>query len=348
MPVVSVVIAVYNGEAHLRETVASVLSQTLTDFECLIIDDGSTDATADILATLTDSRIVVMRNQQNEGLPYSLNRGLKQAHGTYIARLDVGDLAVLDRLEKQVFFLETHPEIGIVGSWCQLIDESGNDVRIERFPVDDLDIRWTLLLRNPFLHPAVMLRRSVLEKHRLRYEPTFRASQDYELWTRVLEYTQGANLSDVLVAYRLSSESITAQSKMQQLQNHDLVAFRTICQQFPGFSISQDQISQLREAFAGGTISKDRRKAEVVRLSGTYLDVLAAFAQKYVNHPNAQRLQHRETARIASKVFRWRYHSYWIPALHRVIRLYPWFFVPLLHKRFRHAWKRVQTKYALI
>ena len=340
MPVVSVVMAVYNGEAHLRETVASVLNQTLTDFECLIIDDGSTDATADILAALTDSRIVVMRNQQNEGLPYSLNRGLDHAQGTYIARLDVGDLSVPDRLEKQAQFLEAHPEVGIVGSWSQLIDESGNDVRIERFPLHDLDIRWTLLLRNPFLHPAVMLRRSVLEKHCLRYEPTFRAAQDYELLTRVLEYTQGANLSDVLVAYRLSSTSITAQLKTQQLQNHDMIALRTIRQELPDFPISQEQVAQLREAFVGGTMPKDRRKAEMVRLSGIYLDMLAAFAKTHKGHPALRDLQHRETARMASKVLRWRYNAYWMPILRRAIRLYPWFFVPVLRGKMRRLLPR--------
>ena len=93
--------------------------------------------------------------------------------------------------------------------------------------------------------------------------------------------------------------------------------------------------------------SKVRRRTEIATLSGIYLDMLAAFAKTHTGHPALRDLQHRETARIASKVLRWRYNAYWMPILRRAIRLYPWFFVPVLHKRLRHAWKRVQTKYAL-
>lgn len=328
-PYVSVVMAVYNGERHLYETISSILSQTFTDFEFLIINDGSTDSTAELLAGMTDPRIIVLHNDQNQGLPYSLNKGLARACGQYIARIDVGDLAVPERLKKQVSFLERHPEVGIIGTGYSRIDENGQELGIKRNPSSDLEIRWMSLLKNPFFHPTVMLRKDVLDRHNLAYDPTFHTSQDYELWTRLLEHTQGANLDELLVLYRKTDDSITATQREQQFTNHDRVVWRTFQRELPGLALSQEDAIRLREVFVGNLRPARAVKKERAGLAALYLDLLRAFCRKYSTHPNLTPLRRQETLRIALIAFRVPYISVWLAVLKRVFHLAPGAILPL-------------------
>ena len=148
---VSIVMSVCNGERHLRRSVESILNQTLTDFEFIIVNDGSTDASPAILQSYDNSRIVLLHNQKNRGLTYSLNRGLAAAKGEHIARMDADDIAMPRRLEKQVSFLGRHPGVGIVGCCCVNMDAGGRRVGSSRMPETDLGVRWTSLLGNPFI-----------------------------------------------------------------------------------------------------------------------------------------------------------------------------------------------------
>ena len=125
---ISVVMAVYNGEKYLRSAIDSILSQTYIDFEFIIIDDCSTDNTANILESYTDSRIQIIRNEKNLRLPASLNKGLKIAKGKYIARMDADDIAMPDRFEKQVKYLEAHQEVAVIGGSFQVFNEFGKDI----------------------------------------------------------------------------------------------------------------------------------------------------------------------------------------------------------------------------
>lgn len=344
-PYVSVVMAVYNGETYLHETVSSILRQTVRDFEYIIINDGSTDETGRILTSFTDPRIILIHSKQNRGLAYSLNRGLAIAQGRFVARMDVGDWAVPERLEKQVTFLEAHPEIGIVGSPCVFIDKNGVEQKVYSVPLTDLEIRWTSLLRNPFVHPPVMIRRDILCQHRLNYDTTFQATQDYELWTRLLQHTRGANWEEPLLYCRVSeTENITSKHRSIQLKNHDIVALRTIRQELPEFEISQEQVSQLRETFIGGSIPKHKRGLPRARLASLYLDLLAAFARKHRNHPEMKALQRRETLKIGLMVFHLQFFSYWFPILKRAVRLYPGFIYPLFRGKMQALLKRLWRK----
>lgn len=344
VPSVSVVMAVYNGEAYLCDTVASILAQTFTDFDYIIVNDGSTDETAHLLETLTDPRIQVLQNDSNQGLAYSLNKGMACARGKYIARIDVGDLAVPERFEKQVDFLERHPKIGILGSACVVIDERGVQRKVTRFPLNDLEIRWTSLLKNPFHHPSVMIRRDVLCQHHLWYDPALQAAQDYELWTRVLECTKGANLDDVLTFYRRSHNSITATQRDLQLANHDRVALRTVRHYLPGFQISQGQVSQLREAFIGGMLEERERKNQCVQLASLYLELFAAFVAGCGEHSaELKALRHRETLRIAFMGVRRPPVCYWPSIVRRAASLYPGSIFPLFRYIFqKHIVKKIQ------
>ncbi len=130
VPRVSVLMSVYNGERFLRDSVESILGQTFTDFEFLILDDGSTDSTCEILEEYAnkDARIVLVRNDRNLGLTRSLNKGLRLVRGEYLARQDADDISLPKRLEMQVKFLDAHPEVGVVGSALEIIDENGNTI----------------------------------------------------------------------------------------------------------------------------------------------------------------------------------------------------------------------------
>ena len=215
MPRLSVLMSVYNGERYLRQAVESILAQTFSDFEFIIVDDGSTDNTVLILNGYTDPRLVQLKNETNIGLTRSLNRGLAVARGEYIARQDADDWSVPERLQKQIEFLSVHPEIGVLGSWLQIVDVDGNSSSVCTFPLEDAVIRWSLLFCNPIGHPTVMMRRDVMEKVG-GYRPELAQAQDYDLWVRLIPYTRFANLPEVLVYLRKHQMRVTSTRGVDQ------------------------------------------------------------------------------------------------------------------------------------
>ncbi|MEO5368402.1 MAG: glycosyltransferase [Magnetococcus sp. WYHC-3] len=224
MITVSVVTGARNEVRHLRTTAASVLAQTRGDWEWLLLDDASDDGTAALIDTLAgeDRRIRALPNPCHLGLTATLNRGIAQSRGRFIARLDAADLMDPRRLEQQVAFLETHPAVGVLGSTQSgYVDGSGQPWggQPARLPDGDAAIRWVALLENPFLHSAVMFRRDLLDKVGLPgagqdttkscYDESYLYSQDYELWTRLLAHTRGANLPEPLVTLRRDGRGLS-------------------------------------------------------------------------------------------------------------------------------------------
>jgi len=197
---VSVVMSVYNGERYLAEAIESILGQTFTDFEFIIINDGSTDGTAGILRSYDDPRLRIVE-QTNIGLTRSLNRGISLARGEYIARMDDDDVALPERLTQHVAFLDTHPRVGVVGSACRVIDELNGREWVYRVPLSDEQLRRHLIRGNPFVHTSVTMRKSVLQAVG-GYNEDYPYLQDYELWVRLAGRTRLANLPDVLVVHR--------------------------------------------------------------------------------------------------------------------------------------------------
>lgn len=254
MPVVSVVIAVHNEQRFVRETVDSILRQTMAAFEIIAIDDASTDDTPGILASIRDPRLRIVRNPANLGLTASLNRGLEMAAGEYVARIDGDDVARADRLAMQVDYLRRHPDVGIVGSSRHVVDEDGAFLYEARAIPDDAGIRWRLLLGNPLAHPTVMIRRSVLTSHRIRYDESFRTAQDYELWTRLLAVTRAANLAEPLLTYRRRPQGISVSRRAEQLATHDRIARLAFARLLPGFAVTAEEVRGLRGRFGGQSV----------------------------------------------------------------------------------------------
>jgi glycosyltransferase involved in cell wall biosynthesis len=207
--------SVHNGQEFLREAIDSILNQSYVEFEFLIIDDCSTDSSAEILGEYgqLDKRIAVITNSQNLGLTKSLNLGLRAARGKYIARMDADDISLPERLNKQVAYLNSQASIGLVGSWIEIF---GSENRLVKYPVSNDEIKLELLTRSPFAHPSVMFRKSCVEDFDLFYDEKYVTAQDSELWGRFSRHTQMANLPEVLLNYRSNEVSISFRKSSDQ------------------------------------------------------------------------------------------------------------------------------------
>ena len=212
-PKVSVIMSVYNGEKYLREAVDSILNQTFKDFEFIIINDGSTDKTSEILENYNDPRIVIINNQENIGLTKSLNKGLKIAKGEYIARMDADDVSLPERLEKMVNFLNKNNDIGLLGSSFIIVDEKGRELKTYRFVTGNNEIKKKLLSGNYF--GSEMFRSACLEKVGF-YREEFRYAQDYDLCLRIAEFWDVANIAEPLYNLRVNLQSISIVNKFEQ------------------------------------------------------------------------------------------------------------------------------------
>lgn len=197
---VSFIISAYNAERYISQALESVLNQSFSDLEILVIDDGSTDQTLSIIESYQDSRLLPIKSRVNKGLPTRLNQLLKIAQGDYIARLDADDICLPKRIELQVQFMETHLECGVLGGGALIY---GSRKRVN-YPINNREVRNNLFVNTPFSHPTVMFRREAILRDNIFYNEKFLLAQDYELWTRLLEVTEGYNLNVPVILYRQS------------------------------------------------------------------------------------------------------------------------------------------------
>ncbi len=207
-PKITVLMSVYNAESYLQLAAQSILDQTFHDFEFLIIDDGSTDGSVQALHELSDERVRVIRNPQNFGLTKSLNIGIREAKGRYIARLDADDIASPERLSKQAVLLDNNPTVGMVTSWRQLINANGEVINTENVNYTPEDYFYLLHFRNCIIHSSVMFRRELVLTAG-GYDEKYLKAQDFELWNRLSKLTQIMQISQILVSQRQSHSSIS-------------------------------------------------------------------------------------------------------------------------------------------
>jgi glycosyltransferase involved in cell wall biosynthesis len=223
-PKISVVMAVYNAAAFLSEAVESVLAQTCSDFEFLIVNDGSSDNSGKILAGFSDPRIRIL-DQENCGLVASLNRGIEAATGQFIARMDADDRCAPDRFKLQIEYLEKHPEIALLGGAIATMDHEGNPLAPRvMFPQTHEQI-WAAIGRRPwvFCHPAVMYRKEAALAVGL-YNRDFAHAEDTEFFARLMTKYKAANLPEVLLHYRLTRGAVSFAKKDHGRVNAELVA----------------------------------------------------------------------------------------------------------------------------
>lgn len=209
-PAVSVIMPVYNAAAFLGRAIDSVVTQTFTDWELIVVDDGSTDGFTKVVERYaSDPRIHSYTDPINQGVSHALNRALGHARGTFIARLDADDIALPQRLEEQVNYFIEHPDVGLLGGRAITISEKGDAIgAINNVPLDNTSIQYTLLFNSAFVSSTVMFRRALLEKTNGFCEDG-RVFDDFDMWSRIARNTRAANLPDHLVQYRIRKGGLT-------------------------------------------------------------------------------------------------------------------------------------------
>lgn len=207
-PEISVVMTVFNGEKFIREAVDSILGQTFTDFEFIIVDNASTDATKRIISSYMEKRIRLIENKENLGQTKALNIGIKHSKGDFIARMDADDISSSERLALQHRYLTENESVAVVGSWHEEIDESGRHIKYFKMPTDPSEIKYYLISPGELAyfcvsHPTVLMRRNVLFDVGLYNEDYL--AQDYDLWVRIVRKHKIANVDRFLLKHRVSS-----------------------------------------------------------------------------------------------------------------------------------------------
>lgn len=234
----------YNAEKYLREAIDSILTQTYRDFEFIIINDGSTDRTKEIIQSYTDPRIVYLENKHNSGICVTLNKGLDAARGRYIARMDSDDISLPIRLSTQVEYMESHPEIGVCGSDIIVFGDGIEESVFEQIHLSD-DCAAGLLFNPCLAHPSVMLNNKILKSLNLRYEDSYRGLEDFKLWWELAKFTKIANINKPLLQYRHHKEQETSNVKTStQLVSN---AFRALRYESFGITLSENEKKIINE-----------------------------------------------------------------------------------------------------
>ncbi|HEY4525882.1 MAG TPA: glycosyltransferase [Candidatus Paceibacterota bacterium] len=222
MPKVSIILPCHNGAKYLPRAIKSVRAQTLTDWELIVVDDGSNDATSPIVMELarSDGRIKLMRNEKNLGIQKSLNRGLVAAKGEYVARIDDDDEWIdKDKLKKQADFLDQNPDCGLIGTGVVEVDENDKELFRYRQPATDAEVRKKILKQNCFTHSSVMFRRQpVIELGGYPETEETKHVEDYDLWLRLGEKWKFANLPDYATKFTLRPGNISSSNKTEQFR----------------------------------------------------------------------------------------------------------------------------------
>lgn len=294
-PLVSVVMPAYNSAAFIANAIESVLAQTYSHFELLIINDDSTDATAAIAAAYQerDPRVQI-HTLPHSGIAACRNHGLRLARGAFLAWLDADDLAHPHRLELQVASLQSCPELVIIGSAYQLMDEQGTPGAIQRMPEQDTTIRWHCLFHSPFAQSSVICRKGVLRSNGLSYDLSMPPAEDYELWSRLLQHGRGYNLSQPLVQYRLHPAQASRRGQQQVWKLASRVSQSNL--NALGVALTLGQVQRLREwyyDFPGHFSGSDLPLARVL------LNILDRFSlQPGLDVTEAQSLRGRWLGRL--------------------------------------------------
>jgi len=269
---ISVLMSVYNGEKYLKEAIESILNQTFKNFEFIIINDGSTDRTKRIIHSFQDDRIKYIENEKNIGLTKSLNIGIKEAKGEYLARMDADDVSLNVRLKTQYNFLENNKDIGILGSAMLIIDSNGQVVGKSKKPDKHYLIKWRCFFGYPMAHPTIMGRMDIFKEN--LYNEMFISSQDTELWSRLIfeKNIIFANTNQYLHKYRVHIKSVSTKKPVEQKKKSIKVAIKNINQYI---KLSEKEISLLSRFFL-----KEYKFFDINFIYNIYERLINSYAKK--------------------------------------------------------------------
>ncbi|MDN3204698.1 glycosyltransferase family 2 protein [Algoriphagus sediminis] len=258
MALVSVLMPVFNAETCVKESVQSVLNQTLQDFELIVVDDASTDNSLKSLSSFTDSRIKILSLQENLGIAGALNTGFAEASGKYILRMDADDVALPMRFERQVEYMETNPNIGLSGTLVEYFDGT-----LFNSPVENAYLKPSLLLDCPFAHPSVIIRKEVMDKYGLVFSGYL---EDYQLWMNLSRITDFGLLPEVLLKYRQSENQFTAQNFEKRRKEANKLRV-----QFAGFWLKRELTEEEKSIVSVGPSGQNQNLQEVGDLCMEFL-----------------------------------------------------------------------------
>jgi len=295
LPLISVLLPVYNADLFLDQAIQSILNQTLKDYELIILDDGSTDNSGIILKKYEN--VAKVYYLQHQPLYKVLNNGLEIACGKYIARMDADDIAIPDRFYKQVSVLEANSNIGIVGGEAILIDKNGKAYGRLALQSKSLVIQWEKLVRNPFIHPTVMYRASLLRENRLCYQD-FPYAEDYALWIRMLHLSDGYNLPEPLLKYRIHGKNISLSRQKLQFNSHCHISYEAIKDEIPKSSIFFEEVETLVKVMFANLSDYPRLIRERKLASQVYLKLLDQFCRKYSDRQEIQEVKKLAVSRL--------------------------------------------------
>jgi glycosyltransferase involved in cell wall biosynthesis len=271
-PAVSVLVAVHNGASYLRPALESVLRQTVTDLELVVVDDGSTDETSAVLAGFEDPRVRVVRGEPRRGLAGALNLGLDEIRGRRVARMDADDVAFPNWLERVLGRLDSGPPVVLVGAGVLELDPGGRLGAVHVPEAGPAVTRWhSLFSASPFFHNTVVFEREHFARNGLRYDESFGESEDYELWTRVLAGAEADVVEEALVVYRMHPEQASRRRAELQRELGRRVALSQIALTAPRLS---EEDAELAWRFG---FLLDLDAAEVERGAEAYAELLRAF-----------------------------------------------------------------------
>ena len=269
MPKVSVVLPVYNSEKYLKKSIKSILDQSFSDFEIIAINDGSIDNSLSILDSFHDKRIKIFHNIKNIGISASLNFGIQNSSGEYIARMDADDICLSNRLKNQTYFLDQNLNVDIVGSYFKTFGYT-----IPRKicpPLQDNQIKAGLLFNAVLGHPVVMMRKESFLSNKLKYDSNYDGAEDYELWVRSSSKLCFANIPQVLLLYRIHPKQISSGNRLKQINIADSIRLKYLSD----LNISlTDREKEIHLGICRDNISylKNFENEEILRWKNTLID----------------------------------------------------------------------------
>lgn len=242
MPELSIITTAYNAEDFIRESIESVLAQTFKDYEHIIVNDGCTDNTFNIVKEYSNLKhIKILENQYNEGVPYSRNFALSKAEGKYIAIHDADDISLPERMEEEVDFLRSNPELTFIGSHAIKISCNGAVIGNMSYPPEDTFGGFSSIIKyklNPIIDPSCMfVKDDIINNGGYSFNENYKTAQDFELWCRLL--VRGFKMSNIqkpLIKYRINPNGVTQTKRQEQVEATDLIWSQFRRKNFPEFN----------------------------------------------------------------------------------------------------------------
>ena len=275
-PLVSVLMPAYNAEVTVVEAMQSILWQTYPHFEFIIINDGSTDATRERILSVSDARIRYYENEVNQGLVYTLNRGIDLCRGKYIARMDADDISLPTRFEKQVEVMEKSPNIIVCGTEVSLF---GDLEIVKKVPdrayrfISAEEFQKNLVLESGIAHPSVMMRKSILDEYHLRYDADYPCAEDYKFWIDLVSYGDFYIISERLLRYRLSATQISTFHSLQQQESSKKCRWL-----FLQRNLSPETFSLLKENIDLKVLRRVRKETDNIKIWETLYTSFSTFS----------------------------------------------------------------------